>query len=170
MIIPICQTAFPSYMRKNTDRFSSAKKLADLIAQYFLSVEGENNPEEQDAKPIKGRTPKNKQKLNNHQPGPATVAGLAFYLGFNSRQDFEDYQLNGKFGSQLERAILQVEAIYEEKLHYQSPTGAIFALKSMGRNETAGSKTEKETANKVLKVKIILSGPPLASSENEIVP
>jgi len=158
-------------MRKNTDRFSSAKKLADLIAQYFLSIEGENDPEEKekDAKPNKSQTSKTKQNPNSHQSAPATVAGLAFYLGFNSRQDFEDYQLNGKFGSQLERAILLIEATYEKKLHYQSPTGAIFALKSMGWNETNSSKAEEESVNKILKVEIIQSGPPLASSENEIV-
>jgi hypothetical protein len=169
LIIPLCQTAFPSYMRKNTDRFSSAKKLADLITQYFLSIEDENTREEKDAKPIKSQTSKSKQKLNDRQQGPATVAGLAFYLGFNSRQDFEDYQQNGKFGSQLARATLQIEATYEKKLHYQSPTGAIFALKSMGWNETAGNKPEKESVNKILRVEIIQSGPPLASSENEII-
>jgi hypothetical protein len=105
----------------------------------------------------------------DREPEPATIAGLALYLGFSSRQAFEDYEANGKFADRLKRARLQIEAAYEKKLHYQSPTGAIFALKSMGWNERADNKPADEAANTLLKVEIIKSGPQLAASEKEVI-
>ncbi len=69
----------------------------------------------------------------------------------------------------LKRAHLRIEAIYEKKLHQQPSTGAIFALKSLGRNEGAAGKTKKGNAVKILKIKIIETGPKLAANENEVV-
>jgi len=64
---------------------------------------------------------------------------------------------------------LRIEALYEKKLHTQYTSGAIFALKSMGWNERTDHKPADETANTLLKVEIIQSGPQLASSENGVV-
>ncbi|MDB5115948.1 MAG: hypothetical protein JWQ79_1440 [Mucilaginibacter sp.] len=61
-----------------------------------------------------------------------------------------------------------MEAAYEKKLHYQSSTGAIFALKSLGWNEKAENEKSASLA-KTIKVKIIESGPQPASSEKEVI-
>lgn len=61
-----------------------------------------------------------------------TITGLAFFLGFESRQSFYDYEKNDAFSYIIKRARLRVEMQYELRLGNQSPTGAIFALKNMG--------------------------------------
>lgn len=62
-----------------------------------------------------------------------TITGLAFYLGFESRQSIYDYEKEGEFSYIIKNARLRVEAGYEERLIYEnSPTGVIFALKNMG--------------------------------------
>jgi len=154
-------------MRRKIHLFTSADELDDLITQYFIYIDGEYHLEQKEIKNAKG-TEITEQKIWTREPEPATIAGLALYLGFNSRQAFEEYETNGKFADTVKRARLRVEAAYEKKLHFQSPTGAIFALKNMGWNERAENKTIGETANTALKIKIIQTGPPLVSSEKEV--
>ena len=59
-------------------------------------------------------------------------------------------------------------ADYEKKLPVASSSGAIFALKSMGWSEYADSKSSGE-ASALLKVEIVQSGPPPATSENDVM-
>lgn len=61
-----------------------------------------------------------------------TITGLAYHLGFESRQSFYDYEEKPEFSYIIKKARLRVEMSYEERLSQQSPTGAIFALKNMG--------------------------------------
>lgn len=61
-----------------------------------------------------------------------TITGLAYHLGFESRQSFYDYEVKGDFSYILKRARLRVEAAREEALYDPSCTGTIFALKNMG--------------------------------------
>lgn len=61
-----------------------------------------------------------------------TITGLAYELGFCSRQSFYDYEERDGFSYIIKRARLAVEKAYEAKLSGQSVTGAIFALKNMG--------------------------------------
>jgi hypothetical protein len=61
-----------------------------------------------------------------------TICGLAYYLGFVSRQSFYDYENEVMFSDIIKRSRLKIEAMYEENLHYSTPTGSIFALKNMG--------------------------------------
>lgn len=66
-----------------------------------------------------------------------TITGLAYYLGFESRQSFYDYEQKGEFSYIIKRARLQVESDYENKLNSKSTNvGAIFALKNMGWKDT----------------------------------
>ncbi|HVV55694.1 MAG TPA: terminase small subunit [Mucilaginibacter sp.] len=125
-------------------RFNSAKQLDSLIQQYFESSEEENQTGSE----------------------PPTLAGLALFLGFESRQDIEVYENKPRYAALLKRARLRVEAAYEKKLHTHSSGGAVFALKSMGWNERTDDKTPA-TGNP-LQVEIIHSGPKLASSEKEV--
>jgi len=63
---------------------------------------------------------------------PFTITGLAYHLGFESRQSIYDYEKHGEFSYAIKRARLQVEKYAEDKLFSTTPTGAIFALKNHG--------------------------------------
>jgi hypothetical protein len=149
-------------MRRKKNLFSSADELDALIAQYFKQITGHTVEYDTDTK----TTAEKKKPITS--PEPSTITGLAFHLGFSSREAFEEYELNGKFADQIKRARLRIMADYEKKLHVTSSTGAIFALKSMGWNERFDQKPGDELASHVLKVEIIKSGPPLSSAEAEV--
>jgi len=68
----------------------------------------------------------------------------------------------------LKRSRLRVEALYERKLHQQSPSGAIFALKSFGWKEKADDKAITIGPAKSLKIEIIETGHHPADSEKEV--
>jgi hypothetical protein len=61
-----------------------------------------------------------------------TITGLAYYLGFESRQSFYDYEKKDGFTYTIKRARLFIEVEYEMQLSVGNTTGAIFALKNMG--------------------------------------
>jgi hypothetical protein len=145
--------ALQSYMTKRKYKFASAKALESLIAQYF-EPEGNEPPTE----------PKGKTAVEF-----PTIAGLALFLGFNSRQEFEDYEAAGGFGKRLKRAKLRIEELYEKRLHTQYTSGAIYALKNLNGNERLDNKLSDEPVNVTLKVEIVESGPALASSEKEVI-
>ena len=78
------------------------------------------------------------------QDGKKTVTGLAYHLGFESRQSLYDYEQKGQFSYIIKRAKIRVEIMYEEQLSGTTPTGSIFALKNMGWKD----KTEAEVYGK----------------------
>jgi len=60
-------------------------------------------------------------------------SGLAYSLGFSSRQSLHEYAKRDDATSlPIKRAMLKIEWSYEIALHSQSCTGAIFALKNRG--------------------------------------
>ena len=61
-----------------------------------------------------------------------TISGLAYFLGFESRQSFYDYEKREGFSYTIKRARLFIETEYEMQLSVGNTTGAIFALKNMG--------------------------------------
>lgn len=61
-----------------------------------------------------------------------TISGLCYYLGFESRQSFYDYDQKPQFSYTIKRARLFIEVEYEAQLQVGNTTGAIFALKNMG--------------------------------------
>ena len=130
-------------MIKTKRAFASTRELSELITQYFEPKEDENNE-------------------------PPTQAGLAYFLGFTSRQQYELLEAKGRYSTLLKRARLRIESIYEKKLHHSS-SGAVFALKTMGRNERADTNLRGKEANGVFEVEIIKSDLKPASSENEVV-
>lgn len=148
--------------------FSTTEELTAHIDAYFNHVDGGYHPEKKSLKTSKKANDKTKKEIDGEQI-PATIAGLALFLGFNSRQDFDDYEVKGKFADVLKRARLRIEAMYEEKLYQQSSAGAVYALKNVGRNNGADSKTKKNNATKILKIKIIGDGPKLAANEQEVI-
>jgi hypothetical protein len=140
--------------------FKTARKLAEKADDYFSYIKGEYHLET-----VAGKD----KKVADREAEPATIAGLALFLGFNSRQEFEDYEQNGEFGYLIKRSRLRVEALYERKLHQQSPSGAIFALKTLGWKEKTDDKTTAGNTIKSLKIEIVTTGPKPAESEKEVV-
>lgn len=63
------------------------------------------------------------------------VTGLAFFLGFESRQSIYDYSKRPEFSYTIKRAVLFIEREYEIMLE-SNPTAAIFALKNFGWTDT----------------------------------
>ena len=73
---------------------------------------------------------------------PVTWTGLALYLGFSSRQSIDEYLKYDGFSDSVKRAKTFVEWHYEMKLHGNTPSGSIFALKNFG---WADKPTEEDT-------------------------
>lgn len=61
-----------------------------------------------------------------------TITGLCYYLGFESRQSFYDYEKKEAFSYTVKRARLFIESDYEQKLRKYGRSGDIFGLKNFG--------------------------------------
>ena len=142
-------------MKNTLPIFSSADELDKLIDAFFKQLDS------------KKRSAKQTSEVKTSEVKPATLTGLALHLGFNSREQFERYENKGKYASNLKKARLRIEAIYEKKLHQSTFGGAIFALKNLG---WADKSETKHTAPviKTLRVTIIESGPSPAGDEKEV--
>ncbi|WPU96506.1 hypothetical protein SNE25_13360 [Mucilaginibacter sabulilitoris] len=86
---------------------------------------------------------------------------------FASKQEFEAYEESGKHANILKRARLRIEAAYEARF-YQTPTGVIFALKTMGWNDKPTTSKPSDKTDNTLKVEIVNSDPLPAGSEKEV--
>lgn len=153
-------------MRKYKPTFKSPAELYTLVEDYFKYIEGEYRVEEKAAK--KGEDGTSAQKAVVRDAEPATISGLVFHLGFNSREEFEAFEKKGKYAAILNRARLRVEAVYEKKLHQASPTGAMFVLKNMGWNEKPHTEKLAGTLPKNLTIKVIETGFKPASNEKDV--
>lgn len=63
---------------------------------------------------------------------PITLTGLILSLGLSSRESLDEYGRRPEFSDSVKYAKLLIENGYEKKLHEQSCTGPIFALKNFG--------------------------------------
>lgn len=145
----------------------TADELTLRIDEYFTHIKGKYRmtktpPKKEGDKPTR-------TKVCEREPELATISGLALFLGFSSREVFDECMRKGKFSEILKRGCLRVQAVYESRLHQHSTSGAIFALKSMGWNEKHENKQSDEALLKTLSVKIIESGPKLVGSEKEVI-
>ncbi|WP_162996482.1 terminase small subunit [Mucilaginibacter celer] len=146
---------------------NNAVRAGQFIDAYFTYIEGEYHIEQKPVKVTKDHVETVDQKIWDRPPEPATISGLAFYLGFNSRDELEAYRTGGAFADVLKRAVLRIEASYEVALH-QNATGAMFALKSIGWNEKPPQPAGNAENNNILKVEIINTGPPPAGNEKDV--
>jgi hypothetical protein len=87
-----------------------------------------------------------------------TITGLAYYLGFESRQSFYDYGEKPEFSYTIKRARLRLEMMYEEKLDDAKPTGAIFALKNLGWTDKIENTHSINLIEPITGIKIIRDG------------
>lgn len=127
--------------------FESAEELIAEIDSYFIYIEGESHEVKHSITDPDGKTTEYKSTVWDRHPEPATITGLALFLGFCSRQSLFDYEKNDKFSYIIKKARLRVENEYEKKLDRDKPTGAVFALKNMGWSDrtditTGGEKIE----------------------------
>jgi len=146
----------------------NSQKLYSLIDSYFNYVEGEYHFEELPVKETGGEI-RLRKKVYDREPEPATIAGFALFLGFNSKQEFDLYELKGRFRCIVKRAHLRIEALYEKKLHLPSPTGAIFALKSMGWTDKPESKIADDEAFRTITIEITERGPMPVENEQDVI-
>jgi len=150
----------------NSTAFTTLKQLSNRIDAYFKSSAEIPQNEKKSTGKNKTETPEIADAAVSE---PATISGLALYLGFNSLADFEVYEQHGEFAAALQRARLRIQAIYERRLMQQSPTGAMFALKSFGWDERAENKSGDANALKTLTIEIIETGFQPAGDEKEVV-
>jgi len=87
--------------------------------------------------------PPNKRRLELI-PVP-TISGLVLYCGFADRHSFYDLEKIPEFSHTIKRARTFIEKEYEEQLHTNNATGAIFALKNFGWQD----KTELEHTGEI---------------------
>lgn len=115
--------------------YTSAKKLANAVDEYFDYILGEGLEVEEDMPIKEGKnTVIKKIKVFKwiRRPEPATITGLALFLGFSDRQSLYDYQAKEEYSCVIKKARTRVEMEYEKTLHAEGSPGAIFALKNMG--------------------------------------
>lgn len=84
--------------------YKTADELQTKVDEYFSTDKGQKKP---------------------------TISGLAYHLGFESRQSFYDYEKKPGFTYTIKRARLRIEETYEGNLHDSAAGGSIFALKNM---------------------------------------
>lgn len=63
---------------------------------------------------------------------PITLTGALLHMGIYSRATIDEYEKRDGFSEPVKRLKAIVADAYESRLHGNSPTGAIFALKNMG--------------------------------------
>lgn len=131
--------------------FDSNENLEKKIREYFEYIQGEKEyitDSDDEGNPID-------REVWKRKPEPPTITGMAYFLGFESRQSVHDYEKNGEFSYTIKRARLFVESYYEKYLTSGNPpTGAIFALKNFGWSD----RTELDHTTKGESMNIISLG------------
>ena len=93
-------------------KFETPEQMETAIEKYFAAFENVDNIDDARKRP--------------------TVAGLALYLGFVSRQSIYDYAEKGDFSYVIKRALLALEDFHEAALSGNNVTGHVFWLKNHG--------------------------------------
>ena len=97
--------------------YETAEELQKAIDKYFKEAK-----------------PKKKPNSDEYIFNCPTITGLAYALGFESRQSLYDYEKNSQFSYTIKKARLRIENQYEINLSnpFMKPAGSIFALKNIG--------------------------------------
>ncbi|GAB3911915.1 terminase small subunit [Mucilaginibacter boryungensis] len=146
-------------------KFISTRQLRHLTTAYFSYIKGSFHFEQLPATTARGKA--KQQKVWDRQPEPPTLTGLALHLGFDSLAEFEAYEQKGELSSELKRARLLIAAEYEKRLHQPSPTGAIFALKTLGWNEH-DHPVDNDQSSKTFTINMVDTGVPIARNEKDV--
>ena len=152
----------------NNPYLASESLLTHRINDYFTFIEGEYHLENKAGAGSNDQAAPAK-KIWDREPQPATFCDLVRHVGFNSRQAFDAYIENGEYNEALKFGRLRVEAFYERKLHAQSATGAIFALKNMGWNDRGEAKQQQPESFNTVPVEVFVTDGWPARSEKEVI-
>lgn len=110
----------------------TAEELKSKIDEYFKSLE---------PKPVTAKNENGEEYLLTNKAGDPvmtkprapTVAGLALFLGYASRQSLYDIENRGEeFSYHKKRAVLAIETFHEEGLSDSNPVGHIYWTKNHG--------------------------------------
>ena len=93
-------------------KYKTAEELQEKIEEYFKDAVFDKNGDERDIMK------------------PVTVAGLAYHLGFASRQSLWDYEQKSEYSYTIKKAKLFIESYLETRLLGNNVTGVIFNLKN----------------------------------------
>lgn len=90
---------------------------------------------------------------------PITLTGALIHMGIYSRATLDEYEQREGFSEPVKRLRAMVADAYEQRLHGNSPTGAIFALKNMGwKDKTEQDVNHDGSVTYVLDTGIVRSG------------
>lgn len=121
-------------------KYKSVAQLQAAIDAYFESCEGHTLTDENGAPVLYKGLP---VQVNVR---PATVTGLAYALGFKSRQALLNYQDRPAFHDAISRAKMRVEAYTEERLFDRDGVnGAKFSLMNNFSGWSAAATKAPET-------------------------
>lgn len=115
--------------------FKTSEQLEVMVDRYFVHILGEFHEEDVEQwNPMTNQFEQKTVKVWTRPPEPATITGLALYLGFCDKVSLYDYRVKDEFAYSIKRAISKIENAYEQNLSSKdkSPAGAIFALKNFG--------------------------------------
>ena len=108
--------------------FETPEDLQAAADEYFEKC----NPEvmtvtDNDGNTIVATNSQGKPIIKENKP---TITGLAYHLGFESRQSFYDYEKRDTFSYTIKRLRLRIECSYESSLREKGDAGSIFGLKN----------------------------------------
>ena len=122
-------------------KYKNKEEIQGLIEEYFANCEGEI------LKDDNGDVVYNKfgePVVINRKP--PTISGLAYALGFKSRQALLNYQAKKEFNDTIARAKLFIEAYTEGRLFDRD---GVHGAKFRGWSDKSRDETEKETLEKL---------------------
>ncbi|RFZ85690.1 hypothetical protein DYU05_08865 [Mucilaginibacter terrenus] len=146
--------------------FYTVKQCAERIDEYFRYIQGQYHIEKPETTTDNKKAQPAEIIVWDRKPEPALLTGLALYMGFTSKEEFEKYEVKGRYKKLLRRARLRVELEYEKRVLQQAPTGAIFVLKTLGWTDKSALKQSQAT--KKLRIEIVDAGPAIAPSEKDV--
>lgn len=129
--------------------FKNARDLTKKVNEYFVYIKGlEKVKRKRQIDPVTKEKAWIEERTWIRNPEPATITGLALYLGFANRQSLYDYEKQEVYSGVIARARTRVEHEYEKKLSLPNPTGPVFALKQMNWTDKHSHElTGKDGAN-----------------------
>lgn len=118
--------------------YKTAASLIKEVNKYFEYIQGESEEVEREyptgKKDEDGEPIMKKETITRwlRQPEPATITGVALFLGFSNRQSFYDMEARAELREVVQRTRAVIENAYEQKLDREKCPGPIFALKQFG--------------------------------------
>ncbi|MCP4393144.1 MAG: hypothetical protein GY804_02590 [Alphaproteobacteria bacterium] len=108
--------------------YETEEKLSNKIDEYFKQCEPQLILTDNEDGTKTAATDRHGNPVFNENP--PTVAGIAHFLGYASRQSLYDLKNCDKFSYIIKKALLFIESYHEKKLSMGQCVGSIFWLKN----------------------------------------